>query len=67
MRTLGLVMREMELIRAERERHLQAGRLRLAGECCVELDQLTREYAALAVQPRDLDILLSSDRTQVPG
>lgn len=37
------------MTRAERARHLEAGRLRLAAECCVELEQLTREYASPTV------------------
>jgi hypothetical protein len=46
-RTFELVERELALVRAERDRYVADGRLKLAGECCVELEQLVREFVAL--------------------
>jgi hypothetical protein len=46
-RTYKLVTRELAMRRRERDDHIENGRLRLAGECCVDLEQLTREYVAL--------------------
>ncbi len=46
-RGLALVVEEIDLRRAELDEHLARGRGRLAGECCSELEQLTRELAAL--------------------
>jgi hypothetical protein len=43
-RTYELVARELAARRREHNCHIENGRLRLAGECCVELEQLTREY-----------------------
>lgn len=42
-RTPELVASELALVREQLEGHVAAGRLLLAGECCVELDQLVSE------------------------
>jgi len=46
-RTLELVAAELALVRDQLDRHVAAGRLRLAGERCVELDQLVSELGRL--------------------
>ena len=45
------VRRELAMRRRERDGHIENGRLRLAGECCADLEQLTREYIALQPDP----------------
>jgi hypothetical protein len=45
-----MVARELSELRHKRDDHIADGRLRLAGECSLEIEQLTREY--LALQPR---------------
>jgi hypothetical protein len=46
-RTHKLVARELAMLRRERDDHIANGRFRLAGECCADLEQLTREYVAI--------------------
>jgi len=48
-RTMELVEDEIEFVRQRRDQHLDAGQLRLAGEDCFELEQLTPEYSSLTV------------------
>jgi hypothetical protein len=50
-RTHELIARELLLVRDQLDRYVATGRLALAGECCVELDQLLREMARLQ-EPR---------------
>ena len=46
-RTPELVAEELVLVRDQLDRYVAAKRLRLAGECCVELDQLLSELGRL--------------------
>jgi hypothetical protein len=46
-RTPELVALEMALVRDQLDLYVETERLRLAGECCVELDQLQSELARL--------------------
>jgi hypothetical protein len=52
-RTPELVAGELESVRGQLDRCVAAGRLRLAGECCVELDQLLSELGRLRRGTRD--------------
>lgn len=45
-RTRGMIEHELAVVRTECDEHIAKGRLRLAGECCAELDQLIRELVA---------------------
>jgi hypothetical protein len=58
-RTLELVAAELMLVRDELDRHVGHGRLRLAGECSVELEQLRAEFGRLK-GPKDLPDLVDS-------
>jgi hypothetical protein len=42
-RTPQLIAEEIQLRRRERDEHLANQRVRLAGECCSDLEQLSRE------------------------
>jgi hypothetical protein len=44
-RTRGLIEDEIAELRVERDEHIANAQLRLVGECCADLEQLTRELA----------------------
>jgi hypothetical protein len=60
-RTPELVALELVLVRDQLDLYTATGRLRLAGECCVELDQLRSELAQLQ------DLTLRTLSRKAPG